>query len=111
MSLFLIKIYNINNNASKSNDSMSLILWVNNLSSTAKIKYTKDELSMVKLTKNVRSIIIGIILSDGHLALVNRSENTYLMFSKSLAKLTYVFFVYNFLNHYCQSYPKVSISN
>jgi LAGLIDADG DNA endonuclease family len=105
---------NNNINKMKNNDnltdSMSLVLWWNNLSSTTKIKYTKHELSIVKLPENIRSIIIGIVLSDGHIALTSRSKNAYLMFSQSLAKLGYIYFVFNFLNHYCQSYPKLIVS-
>lgn len=85
----------------------NLVVWGDNLYSTVGIRYTKHELSIVKLPENVRSIIIGIIFSDGHVALASRSKNAYLLFSQSLAKLTYVYFVFNFLNHYCQSYLKL----
>ena len=88
---------------------MSLVLWGSNLSCTTKIRYTKYQLSIVILPKNIESIIIGIILSDGHLSLASRSKNAYLMFSQSLVKLAYLYFVFNLLNHYCQSYPKLSI--
>lgn len=77
----------MNNSASKSKNksnltnSMSLVLWGSNLSCTAKIKYTRHQLSIVKLLVNVRNVIIGIILSDGNIALAYRSKNAYLMFS------------------------------
>jgi hypothetical protein len=101
-----------NNNTNIINYSSTpknLVVWGDNLYSTVGIIYTKHDLSIVKLPENVRSIIIGIILSDGHVALASRSKNAYLLFSRSLAKLTYVYFVLNFLNHYCKSYPKLII--
>jgi len=98
-------------NSNNSRDNLSLVLWGNILSSTTRIRYTKHELSIVKLPEKVRSVIVGIILSDGHIALTPRSKNAYLIFSQSLAKLTYVYFVFHFLNHYCQSSPRLSISN
>jgi hypothetical protein len=49
-----------------SSSPKNLVIWGNNLYSTVGIRYTKHELNIVKLPENVRSIIIGIILSDGH---------------------------------------------
>ncbi len=68
-------------NSSNSRDNLSLVLWGNILFSTTRIRYTKHELSIVKLPENVRSVIVGIILSDGHIALASRSINAYLMFN------------------------------
>ena len=90
-------------------ENLSIVLWSSNLSSTAGIRYTKHELSIVKIPYEIKSIFIGIILSDGHLALQSKSKNAYLIFNQSLAKLAYVYFVYNYICHYCQSYPKLSI--
>jgi hypothetical protein len=87
-----------------------LVLWGSNLSSTAGIRYTKYELSIIKLPNDIKSIMVGIILSDGHVALNFKAKNAYLILNQSLAKSAYVYFVFSFLNHYCQSYPKLSIS-
>jgi LAGLIDADG DNA endonuclease family len=54
--------------------------------------------------------MIGIIISDGHIALHSKGKNAYLILNQSLAKSAYIYFVFNFLSHYCQSYPKLSIS-
>lgn len=106
---------NNNVNKLKNNDNFSnardIVLWGNNLLSTVGIRYTKHELNIVKLPNDIKSVIIGIILSDGHLALHSNAKNAYLIFNQSLDKLAYVYFVYKFLSHYCQSYPKLSIGH
>jgi LAGLIDADG DNA endonuclease family len=91
-------------------DEKSLVLWGSNLSSTAGTRYTKYELSIINLPNNIKSIMVGIILSDGHIALNFKGKNAYLILNQSLAKLAYVYFVFSFLSHYCQSYPKLSVS-
>lgn len=88
----------------------SLVLWGSNLGSTAGTRYTKYELSIIKLPNDIKSIIIGIIISDGHIALNFKGKNAYLILNQSLAKLAYIYFVFSFLSHYCQSYPKLSVS-
>jgi hypothetical protein len=88
----------------------SLVLWGSNISSTAGTRYTKYELSIVNLPNDIKSIIVGIILSDGHIALNFKGKNAYLILNQSLAKSAYIYFVFSFLSHYCQSYPKLSVS-
>lgn len=88
----------------------SLVLWGSNLSSTAGTKYTKYLLSIINLPNDIKSIIVGIILSDGHMAINSKGKNAYLILNQSLAKSAYVYFVFSFLSHYCQSYPKLSVS-
>jgi LAGLIDADG DNA endonuclease family len=87
-----------------------LVLWGSNLSSTAGTRYTKQILSIINLPNDIKSIIIGIIISDGHLALNYKGKNAYLILNQSLAKSAYIYFVFSFLSHYCQSYPKLSVS-
>ena len=99
----------MNNNNYLMNEK-SLVLWGSNLGSTAGTRYTKYELSIINLPDDIKSIIVGIILSDGHIALNFKGKNAYLILNQSLAKLAYVYFVFSFLNHYCQSYPKLSVS-
>jgi hypothetical protein len=88
----------------------SLVLWGSNLSYTAGTKYTKYVLSIINLPNDIKSIIVGIILSDGHMALNSKAKNAYLILNQSLAKSAYIYFVFSFLSHYCQSYPKLSVS-
>jgi hypothetical protein len=88
----------------------SLVLWGSNLGSTTGIRYTKYVLSTINLPNDIKSIFIGIILSDGHIALNSKGKNAYLILNQSLTKSAYVYFVFSFLSHYCQSYPKLSVS-
>jgi hypothetical protein len=98
----------MNNNNFLLNEK-SLVLWGSNLGSTAGTRYTKYVLSIIKLPNDIKSIMIGIILSDGHLALNQKGKNAYLILNQSLVKSAYIYFVFSFLSHYCQSYPKLSI--
>jgi len=86
----------------------ALVLWGTNLYSTTGERYTKYELSIVKLPNNIKSVMVGVILSDGHIALHSKGKNAYLIFNQSLAKSAYVYFIFDYLNHYCQSYPSLN---
>jgi hypothetical protein len=88
----------------------SLVSWGNNLGSTTGTKYTKYVLSIINLPNDIKSIMVEIILSDSHIAFNFKGKNAYLILNQSLAKSAYVYFVFSFLNHYCQSYPKLSVS-
>jgi len=90
------------------NNNKGLVIWGTNLQSTTGKRYTKYELNIIKLPNNIKSIILGIILSDGHIALHSKGKNAYLIFNQSLSKLAYVYFIFSFLNHYCQSYPSLN---
>lgn len=99
----------MNNNNYLINEK-SLVLWGSNLSSTAGTRYIKHILSIINLPNDIKSIIVGIILSDGHMAFNQKAKNAYLILNQSLAKSAYVYFVFSFLSHYCQSYPKLNVS-
>jgi|SRR5579859_1396275 len=88
----------------------SLVLWESNLGYTAGTKYTKYVFSIINLPNDIKSIIVGIILSDGNIAFNSKAKNAYLILNQSLAKSAYIYFVFSFLSHYCKSYPKLSIS-
>ena len=60
---------------------------------------------MIKLPNYQYSVIIGIVLSDGGLALSPRGINRSLRFKQSLNKSEYVWFVFSYLAHYCSSLP------
>ena len=59
--------------------------------------------------KRQKSVIIGLILSDGGLTFSSkRSKNARLEFKQSLAHFQYVVFVFNILSHYCSSSPRLT---
>lgn len=89
-----------------------IVVWGENLCSTVGYgRYTKIVKQMVKLPYYQESVIIGIILSDGHL--FSSHENPSLEFKQSFKNSLYVWFVFSILSHYCNRvpYPVKSIRN
>ena len=80
-----------------------LVIWGENLSSTAKEKFNRTELAIVKLPNNIKHVVIGLVLSDGWLE--HRRKNARLGFAQSLDHFEYIWFVFSLLSHYCSSYP------
>jgi len=66
---------------------------------------------MTKLPLYQKSVIVGLILSDGHLGFANKHNySARLGFSQSLAHSPYLFYVFSLLTHYCNNYPALSKS-
>jgi hypothetical protein len=83
----------------------SLVIWGDNLYSLVGIKVSKNELNITKLPYFIRSVVIGLILSDGYIVFSARSKNGRLGLTQSLAHLNYLYFVFNILAPYCYKYP------
>lgn len=67
---------------------------------------------MIKLPNYYKSIIIGLLLSDGWLTIASKTtKNARLGFKQTINNVPYVWFVFNELSHYCSSYPNISESN
>ena len=61
---------------------------------------------MIKLTSSLKSVIFGLLLSDGWLAYASKtSKNARLGFMQSYNHSEYLWFVFFMLSHYCSSYP------
>ncbi len=60
---------------------------------------------MIVLPPFQKSVVIGVLLSDGHLASTKPHENPRLEFKQSLQSSAYVLFVFSFLSSYCNVYP------
>lgn len=84
-----------------------LVLFGKILRSTVGERFTHKELAMIRLAPYPRNVIIGLILSDGWLIFGSRSKNARLEFKQSLDHISYVFFVFNILSHYCSSRPNL----
>lgn len=85
---------------------LDLVVWGANLQSTVGTKLiSKQERERVALPNFHLGVIIGLLLSDGWLTLTRRSVNRILDLKQSLAKSSYVWFVFTLLSHYCSSYP------
>jgi LAGLIDADG DNA endonuclease family len=63
---------------------------------------------MIQLPPYQKSIIIGLILSDGWLGFTHpANKNAHLELNQSISHSKYVWFVFFLLAHYCSSYPKL----
>lgn len=63
---------------------------------------------MVELPCYQKSVIVGLLLSDGWLSLSasdNSVKNARLGFRQSIEKFKYIWNVFNDLSHYCERYP------
>lgn len=88
------------------NLNTELVVWGTNLCSTANSgRLTKIEKNMIALPSYQKSVLIGILLSDGHLASSKPHENPHLTFKQGMKNSRYVWFVYSILCHYCNTYP------
>lgn len=83
-----------------------IVVWGSNLGSTVGTgRLTKIVKNMIILPLYQKSVIIGILLSDGHLASTKPHENPRLEFKQSSKNSAYVWFVFSILCHYCNVYP------
>ena len=87
-----------------------LCLWGTNLGSTTGEKFLRKELAMVKLLFYQKSVIVGLILSDGWLIFGSgkTSTNARLGLKQFRDRSSYVWFVFNQLSHYCNSSPRLT---
>lgn len=88
---------------------MSLVVWGTNLTSTVGIgRFTKQVRDMIQLPIFQKSVIIGLILSDGWLRFPSKTSKSALIgLKQSLAHSDYVWFVFFSLCHYCNNLPQL----
>jgi len=85
-----------------------IVVWGSNLSSTVGTgRLTKVVKNMIALPPYQKSVVVGILLSDGHLSSSKPHENPHLTFKQSLNSSSYVLFVFSILSHYCNVYPNL----
>jgi len=89
----------------------SLVVWGTNLTSTVGIgRFTKQVRDMIQLPADQKSVIVGLILSDGWLRFPSKtSKSTLIGLTQSLAHFDYIWSVFFFLSHYCDNIPKLRI--
>jgi len=101
-------------NATKKTECTAIVFWGSNMGYNWGYKYISQIVrSMFKFTNFVRSVIIGIILSDGWFNLKGRQINPYLGFEQSIKHFAYFWHVFNILKPYMASWFsfKVRISS
>lgn len=96
-----------NNNLNSSNNSnMQIVLWGTNLTSNVGYpRFNKVINNMVELPFFIKSIIYGLLLSDGWINYSSKSINARLGLKQSFKNLPYLWSVFNTLSHYCSSLP------
>lgn len=83
-----------------SNIENNIVIYGDCCSSTVGYKYNPIVKNMQQIPNSHMSILIGILLSDGHLS-KGTNINARLQFKQSLKHINYFYFVYSKLNHYC----------
>lgn len=76
-------------------NNTEIVVWGSNLSSTVGTgRFTKIVKNMIQLPPYQKSVVIGVLLSDGHLASTKPHENPRLEFKQSSKNSAYVWFVF-----------------
>jgi len=93
----------------------AVVLWGSNLSSTVGLRFTDKLRNIVFFPSFVYSVIVGLILSDGHLQKGKLNKNARLAFGQSVKHASFAIWIFNILAHYlgpglsqgqgCQSFP------
>jgi hypothetical protein len=91
--------------------STSIVFWGKNLTSTVRMgRFTKQVRNMIELPPYQKSVIIGLILSDGWLRFSSKTnKNAHLGLKQSLAHSDYIWFVFSILSHYCDNLPTLRL--
>ena len=107
-----IKYFSIQNNKNLYSVNSTLVVWGYNLPSLLSYgKMTNQVRNMFEIPYYYKSIIIGLLLSDGWITFSSKaSKNARLGFKQSFKHFNYVFFVFNYLSHYCNSMPHLIIN-
>jgi heme/copper-type cytochrome/quinol oxidase subunit 1 len=94
------KIYMVSN---LSNSKELVILGTNLISTINYPFYTNIIRHMIYLTPNIRSILAGILISDGRI-LKTKKGGIRIFIKQSIIQLPYLIFLLNKLSHYCPHY-------
>jgi len=89
----------------------AIVVWSSNLSNTVNYpKFTSIIRYMVNIPPHLRSMLGGLLISDAWLE-INKLGNTRFFFKQSISNSIFVIFVFNRLNHFCHSYPRITNTN
>ena len=86
--------------------TLSLVPWGNNLESTIAKDIRPEERAMQVFPREIRGVLVGLLLSDGSLDKSQRtSVNAVFRLKQSLTHSLFVWSVFNILSPYCYNYP------
>jgi len=95
----------------ENNKCTNLVIYGSNLGSTVNfIYYNRFIRNIINIPINLNSIILGIILSDGHL-FKNKANNTLFSFKQTIDRFDYFWSVFNKFSHFCQGYPRLAVTS
>lgn len=85
--------------------SKAIVPYGTNLSSTVGFpRFTALDRKSLKIPNSLRSIFIGIIISDANLSKPNKGEAR-LVFKQTIKHIEYLYFVFFKLSHFCSKGP------
>lgn len=87
--------------------STEITLWGNQLGISSmfpKSKLTKLERNQIELTPNIKSILVGILLSDAWLQ-KREGWNPRIGFKQSIGNFEYLWYVFNLISVLCSNFP------
>ena len=91
----------------ENNQCKSLVVYGSNLGSTVNyLYYNRFIRSIVNIPSNLNSIILGILLSDGHL-FKNKAGNTLFSFKQTIKRFDFFLICFFKFSHFCQSTPRL----
>ena len=98
---------NYSTNSRKKINNTQIVVWGTNLSSNVgNPRFNKIIYNMIELPFIIKSIIYGIIISDGYIGFASKNNlNARLSFKQSFDRFPYVWSVFNTLAHYCSGLP------
>jgi LAGLIDADG DNA endonuclease family len=97
-----------NSNYSSNNSCKSLVVYGTNLSSTVgSPRFSASERNSIKIPNSLKSLFIGIILSDANISKPNKSDAR-LQFKQTYKHFEYFYSVFFRLSHYCSKGPYVT---
>lgn len=76
-----------------------------NVGSTVNIRLSKENKLNTVFTSKIISQFVGHLLGDGSLIISKTSVNPYFVFTQTIKRLEYIYFVYLNLSHYCIKFP------
>jgi hypothetical protein len=98
--------YNSNNHLNSS--CKALVLYGTNLSSTVGSRFTAFDRNLIKIPNNLKSLFIGIIISDASISKSKEKTNARFQFKQTYKHFEYFYSVFMRLSHYCSKGPYVT---
>lgn len=94
----------------KNNNTAIVLYSYHNIGSTLNMSFNKIVRNITYFPKHIISQLVGHLLGDGSIAISKTSTTPYFVFSQTMKRFRYVWYVFGSLNHYCNKLPRLVIS-